>query len=260
VIPRRGDLSLAPQAVVLAGGLGTRMRPRTERVPKCLLEVGGRPLLAWTLDALRASGFRRVVLCVGHLGDEVERFAGDGLRHGLDVRYAHERGPLLGTAGAIAAARALLAEAFVVTYGDSFLPFDYLAPLRALEAAPAADGAMAVWRNDGALAPSNARVEQGLVTAYDKTRAGQPGFSFIDYGALALRRSIFDGVPPGAPLGLERVQADLAARGKLVAVEAFERFYEIGSPDGLAELDNHLAGARFVSPSSLSTSFARSHA
>jgi NDP-sugar pyrophosphorylase family protein len=129
------------QAVVLAGGLATRMLPQTERVPKSLLQVAGRPFVDWQLELLARSGIRDVVLCIAHLGELIRAHVGDGARHGLSVRYAEEEpGRLLGTAGALRAAVPLLAPRFLVTYGDSYLRFDYAEPLRVLEQYPDSDG------------------------------------------------------------------------------------------------------------------------
>src|SRR6188768_681550 len=120
------------QAVVLAGGLGTRLGEMTRDRPKALLSIAGRPFLAWLVEALARSGYRKLVLCIGHYGQKIVEFLGDGGSFGLDVSYSEDGQPLLGTGGAIRRAleRQLLAESFLVTYGDSYLPFDYAAPLR----------------------------------------------------------------------------------------------------------------------------------
>src|SRR6185437_464978 len=113
------------QAVVLAGGLATRMRPRTLTVPKAMLEVAGRPFVDWQIEKLAACGYDDVLFCVAYLAEQIEAHVGDGSRYGVRVRWAHEGEKLLGTAGAIRAALDRLAPTFLVTYGDSYLPFDY---------------------------------------------------------------------------------------------------------------------------------------
>ena len=232
------------QAVVLAGGLATRMRPRTEQVPKSMLEVAGRPFIDWQLELLAHSGIREVVLCIAHLGDAIRAHVGDGARHGVTVRYAAEEpGRLLGTAGALRAAVGLLAPRFVVTYGDSYLRFDYGAPLRLLERHPDCDGVMAIYPNAGRLEPSNVVTDGAWVLRYEK-HAGGPELDHIDYGATALRREVVEALPPGVPLGLDRVQADLAARRRLRALVVHDRFFEIGSPAGCADLEQHLRKTR----------------
>jgi N-acetyl-alpha-D-muramate 1-phosphate uridylyltransferase len=228
------------QAVVLAGGLGTRMLPRTERVPKFVLPVAGRPFASWVLERLATCGFDEVVICIGHLGEEIRQVVGDGRAWGIDVRYADEGPTLLGTAGALRRAVALLEPAFLVTYGDSYLPFDYRAPLADLCAHPEALGTMAVFANQGRWDASNTAVEGERVVRYEK---GNKTMDHIDYGAIALRREVIAELPEGRPLGLDVVQARLADAGRLRAHVATERFYEIGSSTGLADLEALLSGS-----------------
>ena len=232
------------QAVVLAGGLGTRMQPHTEHVPKSMLEVAGRPFIDWQLELLARSGIRDVVLCIAHLGDLIRAHVGDGTRHGVSVRYAvEEPGRRLGTAGALRAAVALLAPRFLVTYGDSYLRFDYGEPLRMLERHADCDGVMAIYPNAGRLEPSNVTTDGEWVLRYRKYATG-PENDHIDYGATALRREIVEALPPGATMGLDRVQEDLASTGRLRALVVHDRFFEIGSPAGRADLEDHLRTSR----------------
>ncbi|GAC1537536.1 MAG: hypothetical protein NVS3B10_01860 [Polyangiales bacterium] len=231
------------QAVVLAGGLGTRMLPRTERVPKILLDVAGRPFADWLLRRLAACGYDEVVLCIAHLGDQVRAAVGDGARFGIAARWVDEGKTLRGTGGALALARAegLLDETFLVTYGDSWLPFDYAAPLDRLRAEPRWRGVMAVYRNEERWDASNVVVsaDGARVARYEKG-VDDAAFDHIDYGATALRREVLDDYPKDAPFGLDSVQHALAATGTLGAHVAAERFYEIGSPAGLADLEARL--------------------
>jgi len=237
------------QAVVLAGGLGTRMLPDTERVPKALLEIAGRPFLGWLLPRLACSGADELVLCIGHLGSAIRDYVGDGARFGLRVRYADEGARALGTLGALRAALPLLDERFVVTYGDSYLELDHLALLSALEASPDTDAAMAVWKNDDQLEPSNVAVAEGRVTRYDKRAAGvEPRLDHIDFGASALRRSLVASVEPGVPCGLDALQAELAREGRLAAYVVHHRFHEIGSPAGRLALERHLSARASSQP------------
>lgn len=230
------------QAVILAGGLGTRLGPRTRELPKALIEVAGRPFLSWLLEALTRSGYSEAVLCIGHHGERIVDFVGDGARFGIEVVYSCDGQTLLGTGGALAAAvrRGLFAQSFLVTYGDSYLPFDYAAPLRDLEAHPEAMGTMSVFENHGAWDASNCAIEAELVVRYEKG-ARDSGLSHIDYGAIALRRSVFEGQPEHAAFGLERVQQQLATARQLRAFVARERFYEIGSEAGIADLERKLS-------------------
>ena len=238
------------QAVILAGGLGTRMLPRTERVPKVLLDVCGRPFAALLLERLAGCGYAQAIFCIGHLGEQVKDAVGDGARHGLEVRYVDEGKDLRGTGGAIVLARdaGLLDDEFLVTYGDSYLPFDYRAPLDVLRAHREFAGVMAVYENASQWDVSNVVLSPAgeRVLRYEKG-TGDPVFRHIDYGATALRRATLDRFPPGARFGLDALQHTLAAEGTLGASVAAERFFEIGSPAGLADLEAHLARAEGAS-------------
>jgi NDP-sugar pyrophosphorylase family protein len=223
------------------------MRPQTLTVPKSMLVVADRPFVDWQLERLAASGLRDVVLCVAYLGETIRAHVGDGSRFGVRVTYSQEGPDLLGTAGALRAALPLLAETFLVTYGDSYLPFDYAEPLRILADHGDCDGVMAVFKNEGRWDKSNValRDEGAWVRRYDKTKDPDPELDHIDYGATAVRRHVIEGLPAGEALGFDAVQKSLAAQKRLRACVARERFFEIGSPGGLAELDQHLRGRTF---------------
>ena len=242
------------QVVILAGGLGTRMLPRTERVPKILLPVAGRPFGAWLLERLSAAGFTDALLAVGHLGDEVRAAFGDGRdgrAFGLSVTYSDDGERLLGTGGALRRALGALDDTFLVTYGDSYLPFDYLAPLRDLRAHPGAAGTMAVFRNEGRFDTSNTAVAGDRVIRYEKRARGappDPDLVHIDYGATALRRDVVAALPEGVPQDLAVVQQTLARDGRLRAFTADRRFFEIGSEAGLADLEAELSSLGATSP------------
>jgi NDP-sugar pyrophosphorylase family protein len=232
------------QAVVLAGGLATRMRPRTLTVPKAMLEVAGRPFVDWQLERLAACGLTDVVMCVAYLADQIEAHVGDGGRFGVRVRWAHEGATLLGTAGAIRSALELLDPTFLVTYGDSYLPFDYAEPLRILEAHADCDAVMSVYPNRGQWDASNVVMDPSgeWVLRYEKgAKEGESAeWDHIDYGATAVRREVIGALPRGEKHGLDAIQHVLAGQKRLRACIARERFFEIGSPEGLADLERHL--------------------
>lgn len=230
------------QVVILAGGLGTRLRSLTPDLPKALVPVAGRPFVDHQLDLLRAQGLSDVLVCVGHRGDQIETHVGDGARFGLRVRYAREDpARLLGTGGAIVNALPLLDESFLVLYGDSYLPTDHRAVVRAFEARRP-EALMCVFRNDGRWDRSNVRVAGDRVVFYSKR--AQPGEAdCIDYGLSAYRRAVFESYRGGEPpLDLGHVQENLVQAGRMAAFEVGDRFYEIGKPEGLADLERLLTG------------------
>lgn len=230
------------QAVVLAGGLATRMRPRTLTTPKSMLEVCGRPFVDWQLEALARDGYTHVVLCIAHLGESIRDHVGSS-KAGMTITYSEEGPTLLGTGGALRAALSQLAETFLVTYGDSYLPFDYAGPLRDLDAHDDCDGVMSVFKNEGKWDPSNVITDGTWVLRYEKG-TGDPAFDHIDYGATALRKSILAACPENTTFGFDKVQHELAKKRRLRAHVARERFFEIGSPEGLETLERELAKVR----------------
>jgi NDP-sugar pyrophosphorylase family protein len=218
--------------VILAGGLGTRMTAVTgAQRPKALLDVAGEPYLVRRLRDLAADGVADVVLLVGHGADAVHAAIGDGRALGLAVRYVADGDRLLGTGGAVRAALDSLAEAFWLTYGDTFLPVE-LRPIEAAFRASPHPALMTVLRNDDRWEPSNVTIADGLVTRYEK---GRRGLTHIDYGLLAFERDVFEPYPAGEPFDLSVVLRDLVAAGEMAAYEVEERFHDIGSPASYEE-------------------------
>jgi len=229
-----------PPVAILAGGLATRLGPRTRETPKCLLEVAGRPFVHHQLRRLHGQGVRKVVLCVGYLGEKVVDAVGDGSAFGLDVAYSFDGPELRGTAGAIRQALPLLGPAFFVLYGDSYLECDFAAVQDAFEAADTL-ALMTVYHNEGRWDTSNVEFANGRVVAYDKV-ARNPAMRYIDYGLGVLNQRAFDHVPESGPYDLAAVYREMLRQGKLAGYEVKERFYEIGSVAGLEETETHLAG------------------
>jgi NDP-sugar pyrophosphorylase family protein len=225
---------------ILCGGKGTRIASIAGDLPKALVPVDGTPFIAHQLRWLRAAGATDVVLLIGYRGDLVRAYAGDGGSFGLRVRY-HADGPLpLGTGGAIKAALHLLGDAFLTAYGDAISPVDPAAVGAAL--APADDGVMTVFRNDDRWLPSNVRVAGDRVCAYAKDAA--PGtMTHIDFGINAFRAAAFDAFPTDRPVDLADVHRAMIARAALRAFPVSDRWYEIGSPEGLAETERFVRQA-----------------
>lgn len=222
------------------------MRPLTERVPKVLLEVAGRPFAEHQLLLLRDAGVNDVVFCVGYLGEMVEETLGDGSRFGVSVRYSYDGDQLCGTGGALIRALPLLGDAFLVMYGDSYLDCDYGAVERVfLESGNL--GLMAVIRNEGRWDKSNVLFENGRLVRYDKKNR-TPDMQYIDYGLGALHREALKSYPAGAVIDLADVYHELSLRNELAGFEMHERFYEIGSPKGLQEADDYLSARRGTAP------------
>ncbi len=225
---------------LLAGGLATRLRPITETIPKTLVPVAGEPFLAHQLRLLHSHGFRRVVACVGHLGERIVEEFGDGAAFGMQLDYSFDGEKLLGTGGAIKRALPKLGEAFVVLYGDSYLPMDYGAAVRRFVES-GQPGLMTVFHNEGKYDTSNVVFADGTIRRYGKKEL-IPEMRHIDYGLGILRADAVAPYPGDAPFDLAEVYRDLSRHGKLAGYEVRHRFYEIGSHTGLEELDVLLKG------------------
>jgi len=228
------------QAAILAGGLGTRLRPATETVPKALIPVRGRPFADYQLDLLRKNGIDEFVFCLGHLGEEVERHLGDGRALGCRIVYSYDGPRLLGPAGALKRAEPLLRDRFFVTYGDAYLRAPYGRLMDALTASGKL-GVMAVFRNNDRFGRSDVVVEGGAVVRYDKKTKAE-GMDWINYGVTALRKGALDLIGEGRFCDEETFYGSLIDRRELLAFQVKKRFYEIGTPASLSEFEAFIGG------------------
>jgi len=225
---------------LLAGGLATRLGEITLATPKALIEVAGRPFIAWQLDMLAREGVSRVVLCIKHFGGQIEEFVGDGRAFGLEVQYANDGEQLLGTGGALRQARSLLGDTFFVMYGDSYLTIN----MKQIEAAFVERGMpalMTVIRNDNRWDRSNVWLDADHLRIYSK-KTHLPEMRYIDYGLGVLTAPLFDDATLGAAFDLADIYERLSLEGQLAYFEATTRFYEVGSVRGIEETSAFLAG------------------
>jgi NDP-sugar pyrophosphorylase family protein len=231
------DLSAWPVAI-LAGGLAKRLRPATAKTPKALLRVAGEPFLIHQLRLLHSEGLRRIVLCVGYLGEMIKAELGDGSSLGLQISYSFDGPTLMGTGGALKRALPKLGEQFLVIYGDSYMPVDYSTIVEAfvLSEKPAL---MTILGNEGRWDASNVWFEAGEIHRYDKEQRS-PEMHHIDYGIAVLSAQVFAPYPDDLAFDLADVYSRLVSEKQMAAYEVKQRFYEIGSPKGLAELDSLL--------------------
>jgi len=229
------------QCVVLAGGLGTRMRPLTDTVPKILVPVLGVPFAARQLQLLAQQGYDDVVVCVGHRADQVREFIGDGRQFGVRVEYVDEGEQLRGTGGALRLAhdRDVLADTFAVIYGDSYLPADPTPVWRAFESDPA-PVLMTVFRNRIDPELNNVVFRGGRILRYHKGDR-TPDMDHIDWGLSLFERAVIpERVPDDVHVDLASVYESLSGDGELAGFEVTDRYFEVGSPKGLYDLETWL--------------------
>lgn len=229
------------QAVILAGGLGTRMRPFTEKTPKCLLPVNGHPFIDYQLELLKAGGVREVVLCLGHLGEMVQTHLRDGSSRGLHIKYSWDSADSGGTAGALKRAQPLLDTTFFLTWGDSYVRVDHAAMFAAHRASiPTVVATMGVFCNQNAYDSSNVQIGGNKVVRYEK---GHPHlhFTHIDSGISVFERSALEEIPPHRRVALDQFFSSWAASGGLGAYPVTQRFYEVGSWAGLSDFERFIS-------------------
>jgi NDP-sugar pyrophosphorylase family protein len=226
-----------PPIAVLAGGLATRMQPATLSVPKSMLEIAGEPFIAHQLRLFRRQGIERVVLCLGYLGEQVSAFVKDGGRYGLQTAYSYDGDVLLGTGGALRRTLPLLGDEFLVTYGDSYLDIPFRPVVDEFRASSTC-GLMTVLRNDGRWGTSNIEFADGRIIDYSKKPT--PRMTYIDYGLTMLSASALATFAEGKAFDLADVYRGLVQQGRMAALEVKHRFYEIGSPAGMAETQTYL--------------------
>jgi NDP-sugar pyrophosphorylase family protein len=224
------------QTVILAGGLGTRLRPLTEQTPKPMVEVGGRPFLEYIIEHLAGQGFQQILLLVGHLGEHISDYFQDGSRFGVSIRYSRERHPL-GTGGAIRAAWGHLSEQFLLLYGDSFLPIDYREVCATFRRS-SWDALVVTYDNQAAYTDVRNNIAtdgSDCVVRYEKG-ISDPDLRCVDAGVLCFRRHVFTELPADTVVSLEQeVFPKLIAARQLGTFQTTQRFYDIGTQARLHE-------------------------
>ncbi len=224
---------------ILAGGLATRLRPITEKTPKALIEIAGKPFIFHQLEYLRKEGIRKVVLCLGYLCEMIEEEVGDGSKFGLEINYSYDGDYLLGTGGSIKKALPLLDENFYVLYGDSFLPIHFK-PVEDFFFKSKKPALMTIIFNENKWDKSNVVCNDGLILEYNK-KEPKSAMKFIDYGLGVLSKSLFDKYEEKVTFDLADLYYHLSIQNQLAGFEVKERFYEIGSHKGIKETELYLS-------------------
>ncbi|MDP2960684.1 MAG: sugar phosphate nucleotidyltransferase [candidate division Zixibacteria bacterium] len=224
------------QLVILAGGLATRLFPLTSKVPKSMLEINKRPFLEYQLELLKEYEIKDVLLCLGYKGELIKNYFGDGKKLGVNLSYSFDGEKLLGTAGALKKAYKLLNDNFLLMYGDSYLPYDYRKIEEAFKNSEKLS-LMVVYKNQNRFDKSNILIADDLVKVYDKTLKGE-NLEYIDAGLSILKKEVLSLVPEDEPYDLQELYKILISEEEMLAYEVRQRFYQIGSLEGLEEFKN----------------------
>ena len=235
------------QVAILTGGLATRLGDLTRNQPKSMLKIQGKTFLEYQLELLRRAGIKNIVLCLGHIGEQIERHFGNGRKYGVNIKYSFED-KLLGTAGALKKAEAWLNDVFFTMYGDSYLFLDFSAAMSYFKSQNKL-ALMTVYKNYDQYDRSNTVVEGNLVKKFSK-RKKTKNMVYIEYGANIFRKGALNMIPESQYYSLDDLFPRLIEMDELLAFEVKERFYEIGSPQGLNEFEEFVRISYVRSPTS----------
>lgn len=223
---------------ILAGGLATRLNPITLQCPKALVEVSGKPFIHYQLNYLSEQKINNVVICIGHLGEYIRDYVGNGSQWGLEVQYSADGEIKLGTGGAIKKALPMLGEVFFVLYGDSFLPVDYKKVQNEFNNRKKS-GLMTIYKNNNQWERSNVNFINGQIITYNKTHI-TPEMEYIDYGLGVLKSDSLHFFNHLESFDLSDLYSFLANEGQLAGYQIYSRYYEIGSHQGLNDFEKYL--------------------
>jgi N-acetyl-alpha-D-muramate 1-phosphate uridylyltransferase len=224
--------------VILAGGLATRLYPVTQKIPKSLIKINGIPFISHQLSLLKAKGITRVVICVGKFGKEIESYVKNGSVWGLDIQYSYDGETLLGTGGAIKKAIPLLPDAFFIMYGDSYLDIDYSKVEHSFLDSHLSI-LITIYHNNGVLDKSNIQMKDGKIIKYDKISC-DPEMEFIDFGLIIIKKNIFNEYPENKLFDLSILLTNGIKTGDVSPYVVYNRFFEIGSPQGILDTEEYI--------------------
>ena len=227
--------------VILAGGLATRLRPITEKIPKSLIEINGLPFVYHQLELLEKKGFKNVHFCLGFLGEQVEKAVKESeYFKRLSISFSYDGNTLLGTGGTIRKIINQLPEYFFVTYGDSYLDIDFYDIQEIFELKKQRfTSLMTVYENSNLFDKSNVVFENGSIELYSKSKKDSK-MAYIDYGVGILSNKCMDNYDKNIIFDLAELYENLSLKKELYGYEVFQRFYEIGSLQGIEDLSNYL--------------------
>jgi MurNAc alpha-1-phosphate uridylyltransferase len=225
-----------PSVVILAGGLGTRIIPASDGLPKILIPVLGRPFIDWKIEQLVDQGIQKIYLLLGHKSERVIEYL-DGKDFDLEIVVLNDEPDLLGTAGVIRHYLDQLPEKFIVTYGDNLLDqpiYDFVQ-----ERPDHRENVLVVTTHVGPSDNLNTYTREDIVISYSKSEPGK--CNSLDYGYLYLRKSAFDILEKGEKADLSTIVSDLASEGQLGAFITDRAYHEIGTLEGLKQTEEWLS-------------------
>ena len=225
------------QAVILAGGLATRLYPVTKTIPKSLIDINGSPFIDHQIKLLEKNRIKKILICAGYLGEMIQ----DHLKKNkpdIEISFSFDGEKLLGTGGAIRKAIRILDNEFFVIYGDSYLPVSFQDVAQFFEIS-GKKSLMTVVKNEDMWDKSNVIFEKSRIIRYDK-KDKSPEMKYIDYGLGIFKKKVFDEIPEDQVTDLADIYKDMLKKNELAGYKIKSRFYEIGSFHGIEELKEYL--------------------
>ncbi|TET09961.1 MAG: nucleotidyl transferase [Candidatus Atribacteria bacterium] len=229
--------------VILAGGLGKRLRPLTKNIPKSLIKFNDKPFIRHQIELLAKKSFKNILICLGYHGEKIKEFLGNGKGLNLKITYSFDGNTLLGTGGAILKARNYLSDVFFVLYGDSYLDINYKKILDFFyenNRLNAKLGLMTVYKNNNQFDKSNVIYKNNMVALYDKKNINAE-MNYIDYGLSILKKEALNLIKSESGFyDLADLLNILSKKNQLLGFEVKKRFYEIGSLKGMKDFNNYI--------------------
>lgn len=227
------------QIVILAGGIGTRLRPITYKIPKPMVEICGKPFLEYQLELINKHGLTEALLLVSYLGEQIEEYFGNGSKIGMNLEYSYEDTPM-GTGGALKIAEQKLANEFLLLNGDTLLPLDYGDLIHRFNEANK-QGLVVAYSNIESIVPNNLLVSESDDIVLDYNKHDDNEMTHIDAGAVVFKKEILEFIPDGRVCSLEKeIFGQLIERQQLIAYKTDNRFYDMGSMEELRNIEEVL--------------------
>ena len=221
------------EAIILSGGKGTRVKKYTKKIPKCLIEINGKPFLYHQLEYLKKNNIKNVIVSVNYLGGKISSYLKKNIDF-INTKIVNDGKRPLGTGGAIIKSLRFLKKNFYIIYGDSYLNFNLkkLAKKKNL-------ATMAIFRNNNKYDKSNIELKKLGKIFYHKNNENKK-LKYIDYGVSYVNKRIFKEIKKNIKFNLPDFFDEISKRNMLSGYKVIKRFYEIGSYNGIKDLKNYL--------------------
>ena len=220
------------EAIVLCGGKGSRVSKFTKQIPKCLIDINGKPFLYYQLKLLKKNNINNVIISVGYLAEKIREYVKNNIDF-INIKIKDDGKRLLGTGGAVLKSINFLKNNFFVIYGDSYFNFKIHKLVKRNLAT------MAIFKNNNKYDKSNIEIKNQGKILYYKNNINKK-LKFIDYGVSFVNKQIFKGIEKNKKFDLSEFFQEISKKNMLSGYEVKKRFYEIGSYGGIKDFKNYL--------------------